>query len=313
MSPASTDPRAVLFVLVATLALAFKGIFAKYVYMADMSVDGLLLLRFGIAAPLFWVGVWVLARKSPPLTWAQWKACGFAGFMFFLATYCDFTALSLVGVSISRLVLFTFPMIVMLINAVIFKKAPSLKEWIVFILTYFGIALVMAPSMGHSEDAIDWIDILWAMGSAVTYGIYLVTSQQIMQTLGSVRFTAASGSVTLLFMLMIFPFTSDVSEMEFTTDGVFWSVMIAVFCTVIPFFMLFEGIKRCGANQASLITLSGPVLTVVLAWVLLGETLGPIQLLGAAITIMAVASLKADHVFSWIMIKLGNLRSPPLV
>lgn len=300
MSTQQTEPTAIVFVSLATVALAFKGIFAKFAYMAGIGVDGLLLLRFGLAVPLFWLGVYFLARRTTPLTWLQWKGCMFAGFMFFFATYCDFTAIDKIGVSVSRLILFTFPMIVMLINAVMDRQMPSLHQWMVFVTTYFGISLVMMPGGVNSFDAFDWVGASWALGSAVTYAIYLITSQEIMKSLGSVRFTAASGSVTLAMMLVFIPLITDVQNISFPAEGVFWSAAIAVFCTVVPFFLLFEGIKRCGATQASLITLSGPVLTVLLAWLFLEETLTSVQILGAAITIFAVASLKSNWVFQHI-------------
>ncbi|SCA57164.1 conserved membrane hypothetical protein [Candidatus Terasakiella magnetica] len=294
------DMSAILFVFISTIALAFKGVFAKFAYMADMSVDALLLLRFGIAAPLFWVGVYFMARKSAPLTASQWKTCSFAGLMFFFATYCDFTAISKIGVSVSRLILFTFPMMVMLINALLMKKPPTPHQWFVFFTTYFGIALVMAPNGMASLDGFDWVGASWALGSAFTYAVYLVTSQEIMKSLGSVRFTAASGSITLLIMLAVIPISASSEDLSFPIDGVFWATIIATACTVLPFFMLFEGIKRCGATQASLITLAGPIITVIAAWLILDETLSSLQMVGAAITIMGVASLKSTWVIDMV-------------
>jgi len=302
----TTENQAILFVFLATIALAFKGIFAKFAYMAGMNVDGLLLLRFGIAAPLFWVGVHIMARSSAPLGWLQWRGCIFAGTMFFCATYCDFTAIGLLGVSVSRLILFTFPVIVMIINSVLMRKFPSNQQFSMFVITYFGIALVMAPRGVESLDTFDWLGAAWAMGSAVTYAIYLVTSQEIMKTIGSVRFTAASGSVTLGWMLIAIPFSGGYDGLTFPTGGIFWGSAIAIFCTAIPFFLLFEGIRRCGATQASLISLTGPVMTVILAWLILGETLNTVQLMGGAITILGVASLKSGWLISAI-IKLFKL------
>lgn len=297
MPDQQTDPMAILFVFLSTIALAFKGVFAKFAYMAEMSVDALLLLRFGIAAPLFWVGVWFLAKKTAPLSWSQWKACMFAGLMFFFATYCDFTAISQIGVSISRLILFTFPMMVMLINAIMNRQPPSLHQWVIFVTTYLGIAMVMAPNGLAAFDDFDWIGAGWAFGSALTYAVYLITSQEIMKTLGSVRFTAASGTVTFAIMIAVIPVSAGSEGLEFPMDGVFWAAVIAVFSTVIPFFMLFEGIKRCGATQASMITLAGPVMTVLAAWLILNETLTSIQIIGAMVTISGVASLKS----SWLI------------
>lgn len=302
-----TEPIAVFFVAMATIALAFKGVFAKFAFSAGVSVDSVLLLRFLIATPLFWFGVYMLARKTQPLSWPQWKACAFAGLMFFFATYCDFTAIEKIGVSVSRLILFTFPMLVMLINAFLTRRAPSLHQWFVFATTYTGIALVMAPNGMDGLHDFDWIGAAWALGSAFTYALYLISSQQIMKTLGSVRFTAASGTITLAIMLAVIPVTAGVENLTFPLEGVLWSAVIATLCTVLPFFMLFEGIKRCGATQASLITLAGPILTMILAWLILDETLNAVQTIGAAISIAGVASLKS----SWLVDLLRKLITRP--
>lgn len=301
----SNESIAFVYVFIATGALAFKGVFAKFAYLADMSVDALLLVRFGIAAPLFWLGVVCLARRTAAITWPQWKACGFAGVMFFLATYCDFTALSKIPVSVSRLILFTFPVLVMLINAVLLRQPPGVRQWVVFAVTYLGIGLVVAPGGLAVVGDVDWIGGLWAVGSAFTYAVYLVASQEIMKRSGSVRFTAATGTVTLAAMLATVSLKAGSGVLTFPAKGVLWGAVIAVGCTVIPFFMLFEGIKRCGATQASLIALSGPIVTVLAAWLILGETLTTVQIAGAAITLLGVGSLKTHG----LMDKLIKIRS----
>lgn len=291
----SSERTAVLFVSLATLGLSFKGIFALMAYETGMNVDTVLLLRFIIAAPLFWCGVVLFAKGSPRLTWGQWKACAAAGVLFFAATYSDFTAIHYLGATISRLILFTFPVIVMVLNAIINRTWPHWTQILVFIVTYAGIALVMDP---RAAGDLSVVGMMWAFGCALTYGGYLIVSQQIMKQLGSVRFTAASGSFTLLYMLIVIPFTvGGLDGLTFNQDGLFFGAMIAVFCTVIPFFMLFEGIRRCGATQAALITLSGPVLTMLLAWYFLGETLNTQQIIGASVAFAGVASLKGKVIW----------------
>ena len=56
---------ALTLVLLATAALAMKGLLAKFVYATGMTVDGLLLLRFLIAMPFFWLGVWMFGKHRP--------------------------------------------------------------------------------------------------------------------------------------------------------------------------------------------------------------------------------------------------------
>ncbi len=80
--------------------------------------------------------------------------------------------------------------------------------------------------------------------------------------------------------------------LNLNVDGVLWTAGISIFCTVIPFFLLYEGIRRIGATQAALISLSGPAMTFFAAWLLLGEVLTAPQALGFAVVIVGVASIK---------------------
>mgnify|MGYP003631540748 FL=1 len=56
---------ALTLVLLSTAAFAMKGLLAKFVYATGMTVDGLLLLRFMIAMPFFWVGVYFFGKNRP--------------------------------------------------------------------------------------------------------------------------------------------------------------------------------------------------------------------------------------------------------
>lgn len=277
------------FVGLSTLALSFKGIFATFAYQVGMDVNALLLLRFGLALPIFWLGVMVLARKTMPLQAHHWRATFIAALFFFSATYADFKAIQLVGVSVSRLVLFTFPVWVMLLNAALARTMPPLAQWGLAGVTYGGIVMVLDPS--HHQN-LDPVGVAWALCSALSYALYLVASQQIMKSLGSVRFTAASGTLVFLLSCLILPFAlPEGQNMSFPLDGIVWAAVIAIFCTALPFFFLFEGIKRCGATTASMITMTGPVITLIAAWLIFDERFSLFQMCGAALTLIGVILL----------------------
>ena len=65
-------------------------------------------------------------------------------------------------------------------------------------------------------------------------------------------------------------------------------LFMAVFATVVPTFMIAEGIRIIGANNSSIIGAIGPVSTIVLAYIFLGERLYPIQMLGTLFVISGV-------------------------
>jgi drug/metabolite transporter (DMT)-like permease len=76
--------------------------------------------------------------------------------------------------------------------------------------------------------------------------------------------------------------------------GTAWSWLaatgLAIF-TVIAMLTFFAGLKRVGPSVASILSTMEPVVTVALAWLILGETLEPVQLLGGALVLAAASRL----------------------
>lgn len=285
---------AVFMVTVATIAIAFKGIFARYAYLEGATVTELLLLRFVIAAPLFLLIARFLAPGRIQPGEIHWRGCLSAGVFFFIATLCDFTAIERIGASLSRIILFTFPIFVILLTALRDRKPPPAGQVLLFVVIYAGLWLVVMPSGPGDLTARTWEGIAWALGSAVSYAAFLFTSQITMARMGSVRFTALSNLVVLGLMLL-YAALIDPPQAWPSTAAIQWGAFIAVGCTVLPFFLLFEGIRRVGASQASLITLAGPVITVLAAWFLLDEVMDTVQWLGLAILVVAMGMLSGPE------------------
>ncbi|MBE9398004.1 DMT family transporter [Pontibacterium sp. N1Y112] len=281
-----------LFVLMATIALSFKGILAKFVFAADTDVDFLMLVRFAIAVPLFWIGARVVYGATGGIDGRQWGHCAGTGTLFFLATYFDFTALSYIDAGLSRLILFTFPLFVVLIAALMERRLPTGQHLVAFTVSYSGLLLVVSPQGDTPLSSETLKGIVWALAASVTYAFYLIYSQMILKQLSSSRFTAASNTVTLILVVLFLAGSGRGFTMEYTPEGAGWSVLIATVCTVIPFFLLYEAIKRCGARRASLVSLSGPAITLLFACLLLGETLDATQMLGVAISIAGLCMLE---------------------
>ncbi|MCW9034324.1 MAG: DMT family transporter [Rhodospirillales bacterium] len=286
------DP-ALVFVFLATCALAFKGVLTKLAYTDGLDVNSLLLIRFGLAAPLFWVGVrYLTGGWTGNMRLRDWRDCFILGCLFFMATYSDFMALSLIDVSLSRLILFTFPAQIVIFTSIRDRRPPSGRQMFSFLITYSGLVFIIAPDGFENLPVNDIKGIYWAMISATSYAAYLMASQRVMKRIGSARFTAASGSMTLGLMLVAISFTGGFEALEFTTAGFGWGALIAIACTVIPFFLLFEGIARSNASKASMISLLGPVITIFFAWIVLGEYLTPTQLFGCVLAMIGIGSIE---------------------
>ncbi|MDX1804708.1 MAG: DMT family transporter [Alcanivorax sp.] len=282
-----------LLVAMATFAMAFKGIFARLIYQHQVSVDALLIWRFLLAAPLFWLVAAYLNRGRPQarLTRRQWLGCGLTGLLFFVSAWCDFHAIQALGASISRMVLYLFPALIMVFQAIEQRAWPGPMHVLVFAGAWLGIALLLLP--GWHGGAVNGAGLFYGFGAALCYALFWRASQALMKPLGSVRFNQFSNSFTLLFMLALLMPGMSVSSLAITMPALAWIVVLVVFSTVLPFFLLFEGLNRANATEAGVVAMFGPVVTVSMAVALFpDEQLGISQWLGVLLVVASIGALK---------------------
>jgi drug/metabolite transporter (DMT)-like permease len=124
--------------------------------------------------------------------------------------------------------------------------------------------------------------------SALCYAIYLVGAGGIIGRLGSTRFIAWAMLASTVFVLGQFLLTRPLSALDVPLGIHALSLAMAVFSTVLPTWLVAEAIRRIGANHSSLVGSLGPVFTIGLAAMILGEPTHPIQLAGAAFVLAGV-------------------------
>ncbi len=279
-------------VAVATLGMALKGIFARFVYLHQVSVDALLVWRFALAVPLFWLGAWWLNRgkPKPPLTPRQWQLCMLTGGVFFLSAWCDFNAIHQLGASVSRMLLYLFPALLLVLHALEYRRLPPRLQMAVFAVAWSGIALLLVP--GWQGGDIGAAGVAFGLGAATCYALFLWLSQGVMREIGSVRFNQLSNSFTLVMMaLLLLPGTT-VAELALDLPALGWMLLLVVFSTVMPYFLMLEGVHRAGASEAGIVSMFGPVLTVLMAVSLFpDERLQPLQWLGALLVLLGIGAL----------------------
>ncbi len=283
------------FVLGAAMLLSFKGIFIKLAYAEGVGVVALLWLRFAIALPFFWAfalwrlgpeGIFRIERRDflaaliggGVTSWGAWIA--------------DFTALSMIDVSLSRIILFSFPAFVLLFDSLRRGRAPPLRQWAALILIEAGVVLSLggfdvAYMVANLEGA------AWAMLSGLVFAVYIMINRETTTRTGSIRFTLFAVTGACAVLTVHFFVARPVAELAVSPMGLLWAGMIALFATLLPYFMFSEGIRRAGASRASLVSALGSPATIALAFVILGESMGPIQLIGGAVVILGVVALEA--------------------
>jgi drug/metabolite transporter (DMT)-like permease len=275
------------------LGFSFKAILIKLAY-REYPVDAitLLTLRMLYSAPLFLaMAAWAQrAARASPTSGADWLRLVWLGCIgYWLASLLDFMGLKYITASLERLVLFLYPTIVVLLSALMLRQPITRRAVAALVLSYAGIAFVFWQDVRFTGDASATLQgggLVFA--SAILYALYLVQAGGVIARLGSSRFIAWAMLASTVFVFAQFLLTRPLSALAVPGSIHAISLAMAVFSTVLPTWLIAESIRRMGANAASLVGSLGPVFTIGLGAMILGEAVHAIQLAGASLVLGGV-------------------------
>lgn len=279
-----------LFAVVGAIGFSFKAILVKLSYRYGVDAETLLALRMGFSLPFFIVmGVVAGRRATQPLDGRDWLwmlGLGITG--YYLASYLDFLGLDYISAGLERLILFLYPTLVIVLSALFLGKPIGRRTMLALAMCYAGIGLAVGHdfALGERRDVI--IGSLLVFGSALSYALYLMGSGVVVGRLGSMRVTAVATAIACVLCLAQFVLLRPLDALLLPWQVYALSLAMALFSTVAPVWLVSESIRLLGAGPASLISTLGPVITIGLGWLILGETVGAAQAAGAAMVIGGV-------------------------
>lgn len=278
------------FALAGTVSFAFRPVLIKLAYsLHPVSATTLLFLRMTLSLPFFLAMAWWM-RGEAPIARRDWLGIVGLGFLgYYLASLLDFLGLQYVSAGVGRLIMFLYPTLVIVLSAVFLHKHPTRRELGALAITYSGIALVLSSQIaGDPSSRMFVFGALLIFASAMCYAVYLVTGSQLVQRVGSMRFTAYTMIVSAMPAIVQFCVLESPAALEL--PAALWGIaaVLAVACTALPVLLVAEALKRIGANHFALIGALGPVTTVFADLALLGGKLSAAQMVGGALVISGV-------------------------
>jgi drug/metabolite transporter (DMT)-like permease len=170
---------------------------------------------------------------------------------------------------------------------VFFGQRVAKRTWIAVGLTYIGIVIAYSGEVATEvETRLVVLGAVLILMSAISYSFFVLFSSKMIARLGAIRFTANVLCVSCLFTFIHYILTGRFEALATIESSVYkYAMILAVFGTVVPSFLLGVGLRRAGAQQFAVLSTIGPVATVVLAWAFLGESVNAAQLIGLMITL----------------------------
>jgi drug/metabolite transporter (DMT)-like permease len=215
-------------------------------------------------------------------------ALGFVG--YYLASYFDFLGLQYISVGLERIILYLSPTLVLLLSAAALKKRIDGRQWLAMVIAYAGVTLVFLHDVRlDGERAVLGSSLVFL--AAVSYAIYLIYAGEVVHRVGSIRLVAYASASATFFCVAQSLIRNPQGLVVQPAEVYGLSLVNASLCTFVPMLLTMAAVKRVGSSLAAQAGVVGPVATVLLGWYFLGETIGPLQVLGVAVVLASMAML----------------------
>ena len=254
-----------------SIAFSGKAIIVKLAYRYGVDAVTLIAYRMLFALPLFALLAWWAGRGNARLTRRDWTVITLLGFTgYYLASFLDFAGLAYITASLERLILYLNPTLVLAIGVLVFKRKVSRRQLIALAVSYCGVLLVFGHELSfRGSHTLLGTSLVFA--SAVSYAVYLVASGEEVKRIGALRLTGLATSVACIFCIAQFAILRPMSALAVAPQVIWLSVLNATLCTFAPVLMVMMAIERVGATVAAQTGMIGPLSTIMMGILILGE------------------------------------------
>lgn len=291
----------VICIIGATLCFAFQGIIIKTLFTHDVSVTAMLLWRQVIFLPfyLLYLGC-TYPEGLKPMGKDTFSIMAVGSLGFFFIPLTNSTALHHIEAGVERILLYTYPLFVVLITAIYTKRLPARQHILAFIVIQMGIFLLIGGGESLEKLYIGLMPALQVIFAAVMFAIYTLLIKKWVEKYGSHRFFlwGVLGSLILITI----NFLIQESPMRLPSAEAWFFLTLMTLISFPPSILFAEGVKRIGSTRASFISTLGPVATLIFADILLGERLGISQVVGGAVVMAMVSALEAPALRNFIRV-----------
>ena len=256
---------------VGAVAFSGKAIIVKLAYRYGVDAVTILMYRMLFASPLFTTLSWGAGRGKPPLSGSDWlllAGLGFSG--YYLASYLDFAGLQYISANLERLILYLNPTFVLAVSALAFKVKVRARQWAALVVSYLGVFVVFGHDVSLQGDHVVFGSLL-VLGAAVSYALYLLFSGQAVKRLGPLRITGGATSIACVLCIAQFFVLRKPADMVVAPEVVSLSLLNATLCTFLPVVLIMLAIARVGPPVVAQVGIIGPLSTILLSVLLLGE------------------------------------------
>lgn len=282
-------------VLTSAAGYGSQAIFARLAYAAGANVATVLLLRFVLAITILWA-ILLLGRRGKR-AWAAIKQpkrlCALLalGILFSGNSIAFFTALTYLHTAVVELLLYLYPGVVLVLSALFLREQLGPVKIAALLCALAGSALTVGPLGAVALPGITGgkvaLGLVLGVSAALIYATYIVLGNRLAAgTPADVTAAVSMTGTTLVFVLGAL--VGDGATLRLSIHGWLAIGAVALFSTVIATSFFLAGLERLGPGRAAILATVEPVVTLILATLILHDPPLWFQVVGGALILIAV-------------------------
>jgi len=326
--PTSVALRGFILVLVSSLALSIYNVILKIILkehtvLGMFNMGGLIAPSLGNSILILWIRMLVvvpcmalLATFLYPKVWRDvskfstlqdrvllWSVLQ-SGLWLFVSQILIYIALGQIPAGIAITIFFIYPIATLLLAWVRFGDRPTpFRVGVMAVIVTGAILVMLSGGTAGPQNSVIW-GSLAAAGSGIAFALYVIQMQASAQRMNPV-------AVSLIQFAIIFVFSSiSLLPVNITVDPLNRGALtiggiILALVTLVAYLCNNIGIRMVGASLASIIGATGPAITAILAWIIIGEDLLkvmeigwislPVKLMGVVLVTAGVLALSLER------------------
>lgn len=285
----------IICILAAGALWGFMGFFVRL--LSDIGIDsiGAVQIRCAIAAVCFAI---ILLLKNRSLFKVRLKdiwcflGSGFCALLFF--SYCYFTSMKYVSLSTAAILLYTAPIIVIILSIPIFREKLTINKVIAVIAAFIGCGLV--SGLG-STTIISSYGLLYGLGAGLGYALYSIFAKLALQRgYNSLTINFYSCLCAAVGSCVIWPVMKNLAIMSVSVSNLSLAVLAGILTCFLPYLLYTYGLSGLETGKASILASSEPVVATLVGFFIFNETIGIKGLVGIILVLSAIILVNQNAV-----------------
>ena len=273
--------------LVAAACFGTLGMFSKLFYDAGGEAWTLLFLRFVVTGPVLVVLALALRERLPHRRVALLGAL--LGVLQIGVAYSLFEGFERAPVALVTLLYFAYPLVTAVGATLLYREELGIRRGLILAVALTGVALTIGI-----PDSANWVGIVLGLVAGLCVSALILSSRYLMVSgdLSPVTLSALMFTSPAIVLALVIPARAPSFDLSGEAWG--WAAAAVFVGAVIPITLFYSGVKRAGATAAGLLSTVEPVVSVLLAYAVLGESLSALQFVGGTLIIMSVIALSVE-------------------